>query len=129
MTRGPSEAVRTLNDEGTRGSEAVGMTVLPDGRVAVLCKRALRSIDNDGSAGRAVPRHNGDDGLGTEVSGGGVLRSRRPLRQTAPVYSATVPSPQDRWDPLTDALGNGRVSGSGAMRRPRCRAAKRRVCE
>jgi hypothetical protein len=41
VSREPSEAVRTLNDEGKRGWEAVGMTVLADGRVAVLCKRAL----------------------------------------------------------------------------------------
>ena len=41
VSRRPSEAVWTLNDEGARGWEAVGMTVLADGRVAVLCKRAL----------------------------------------------------------------------------------------
>ena len=40
-SREPSDAVRTLNDEGARGWEAVGMTVLAGGRVAVLCKRAL----------------------------------------------------------------------------------------
>ena len=40
-SREPSEAVRTLNDEGARGWEAVGMTVLADGRAAVLCKRVM----------------------------------------------------------------------------------------
>ncbi len=40
-SREPSQAVRVLNDEGARGWEAVGMTVLADGRVTVLCKRAL----------------------------------------------------------------------------------------
>jgi len=40
-SREPSEAVRTLNDDGAHGWEAVGMTVLADGRVVVLCKRAL----------------------------------------------------------------------------------------
>lgn len=40
-SRGLSDAVRTLNDDGARGWEAVGMTVLGDGRVAVLCKRPL----------------------------------------------------------------------------------------
>jgi hypothetical protein len=44
-SREPSQAVRTLNDEGARGWEAVGMTVLGDGHVAVLCKRALSDPD------------------------------------------------------------------------------------
>lgn len=34
-----SPAVATLNDEGGRGWEAVGMTVLADDTVAVLLKR------------------------------------------------------------------------------------------
>ena len=37
----PSEATRALNDEGAEGWEAVGMTVLTDGTVAVLLKRPL----------------------------------------------------------------------------------------
>lgn len=40
-SRGLSDAVRTLNNDRARGWEAVGMTVLGDGRVAVLCKRPL----------------------------------------------------------------------------------------
>jgi len=35
----PSVAVQALNDEGARGWEAVGMTVLDDLNVAVLFKR------------------------------------------------------------------------------------------
>jgi len=38
---GISAAVRALNDEGTEGWEAVGMTVLNGSAVAVLFKRAL----------------------------------------------------------------------------------------
>lgn len=34
-----SPAVRALNDEGARGWEAVGMTPLDDGSIAVLLKR------------------------------------------------------------------------------------------
>ncbi len=34
-----SEAVEVLNREGAMGWEAVGMTALGDGAVAVLCKR------------------------------------------------------------------------------------------
>ncbi|MGA2519344.1 MAG: hypothetical protein ABSG81_00815 [Acidimicrobiales bacterium] len=36
----PSAAVRALNAEGANGWEAVGMTVLSDGGVAVLMKRS-----------------------------------------------------------------------------------------
>ncbi len=36
---GASTAVRTLNEEGERGWEAVGMTTLEDGSLAVLFKR------------------------------------------------------------------------------------------
>jgi hypothetical protein len=36
---GGSPAVQALNEEGDRGWEAVGMTSLADGRVAVLLKR------------------------------------------------------------------------------------------
>ena len=36
---GASAAVHALNDEGERGWEAVGMTPLGDGRIAVLLKR------------------------------------------------------------------------------------------
>jgi hypothetical protein len=36
---GASAAVHALNDEGERGWEAVGMTPLADGRIAVLLKR------------------------------------------------------------------------------------------
>lgn len=38
-TRGQSDAVHALNREGTEGWEAVGMTALGDGHVAVLMKR------------------------------------------------------------------------------------------
>jgi len=38
-TRGGSAAVHTLDDLGGQGWEAVGMTVLADGNVAVLLKR------------------------------------------------------------------------------------------
>jgi hypothetical protein len=34
-----SPAVRTVNDEGARSWEAVGMTAMPDGAVVVLLKR------------------------------------------------------------------------------------------
>lgn len=36
---GASAAVQALNEEGERGWEAVGLTPLLDGRVAVLLKR------------------------------------------------------------------------------------------
>ena len=36
-----SVATKALNDEGAEGWEAVGMTVLTDGTVAVLLKRPL----------------------------------------------------------------------------------------
>ena len=36
---GASAAVHALNDEGERGWEAVGMTLLADGRIAALLKR------------------------------------------------------------------------------------------
>ncbi len=36
---GASAAVHALNDEGDRGWEAVGLTPLADGRIAVLLKR------------------------------------------------------------------------------------------
>ncbi len=36
---GASAAVRALNEEGERGWEAVGMTSLADGSIAVLLKR------------------------------------------------------------------------------------------
>jgi hypothetical protein len=42
-TRGHSPAVDVLNREGAAGWEAVGMTVLDDGSVAVMMKRALRT--------------------------------------------------------------------------------------
>ncbi len=38
-TQGQSEAVDILNREGATGWEAVGMSTLPDGSVAVLMKR------------------------------------------------------------------------------------------
>lgn len=37
--QGESEAVEILNREGAAGWEAVGMSTLPDGSVAVLLKR------------------------------------------------------------------------------------------
>jgi hypothetical protein len=40
---GASAAVEVLNREGTKGWEAVGMTSLSGGAVAVLCKRPARS--------------------------------------------------------------------------------------
>lgn len=39
----PSAAVQILNAEGALGWEAIGMTVLADGGVAVLLKRARQS--------------------------------------------------------------------------------------
>ncbi|MDQ1517456.1 MAG: hypothetical protein QOE80_3286 [Actinomycetota bacterium] len=36
---GASASVAALNGEGSKGWEAVGMTALPDGTVAVLLKR------------------------------------------------------------------------------------------
>jgi hypothetical protein len=39
---GASAAIHALNEEGARGWEAVGMTSLADGRVAVLFKRPRR---------------------------------------------------------------------------------------
>jgi hypothetical protein len=36
----PSAAVDALNAEGARGWEAVGMTVLPNGSIAVLLKKS-----------------------------------------------------------------------------------------
>lgn len=38
-TQGQSEAVTVLNREGNHGWEAVGMTSLEDGQVAVMMKR------------------------------------------------------------------------------------------
>jgi hypothetical protein len=38
-SRGASAAVQALDDRGQEGWEAVGMTVLADGNVAVLLKR------------------------------------------------------------------------------------------
>jgi hypothetical protein len=40
-TQGESESVAVLNAEGRRGWEAVGMTVLADGHVAVLMKHQV----------------------------------------------------------------------------------------
>ena len=40
-TRGQSDAVTVLNREGDNGWEAVGMTALGDGQVAVLMKRRV----------------------------------------------------------------------------------------
>ncbi len=39
--QGQSESVVVLNDLGTQGWEAVGLSALADGTVAVLLKRAL----------------------------------------------------------------------------------------
>ncbi len=41
-----SLAVRALNDEGALGWEAVGMSVLADGSVAVLLKRPLGAVEH-----------------------------------------------------------------------------------
>jgi hypothetical protein len=38
----PSAAVEVLNEQGAGGWEAVGMTVLPNGNVAVLLKKPKR---------------------------------------------------------------------------------------
>jgi hypothetical protein len=46
-SRQSSLAVRTLNDEGARGWEAVGMTLLDDGSIAVLLKRPTGSSTSD----------------------------------------------------------------------------------
>jgi hypothetical protein len=51
----PSAAVRALNAEGERGWEAVGMTVLTDGGVAVLLKRPLE-VDSDDADRRLLRR-------------------------------------------------------------------------
>lgn len=40
---GASESVAALNGEGARGWEAVGMTALADGTVAVLLKRPTQN--------------------------------------------------------------------------------------
>lgn len=48
-----SPAVRALNDEGARGWEAVGMTLLDDASMAVLLKR---------------PTSSGNPGTGTDSS-------------------------------------------------------------
>ncbi len=48
-----SSAVRALNDEGALGWEAVGMSVLVDGSVAVLFKRPLDAGED--SAAREEP--------------------------------------------------------------------------
>jgi hypothetical protein len=40
--QGQSDSVLALNQEGAQGWEAVGMTALGDGHVAVLMKRELR---------------------------------------------------------------------------------------
>ncbi len=40
-SRATSAPVRMLNDEGVNGWEAVGMTVLENGSVAVLLKRPI----------------------------------------------------------------------------------------
>jgi len=41
-TQGQSDSVVALNQEGGDGWEAVGMTALGDGHVAVLMKREIR---------------------------------------------------------------------------------------
>jgi hypothetical protein len=46
-SRQSSPAVRTLNEEGAHGWEAVGMTLLQDGSVAVLLKRPAASAKPD----------------------------------------------------------------------------------
>ncbi|MGD0320998.1 MAG: hypothetical protein ABSC00_05245 [Acidimicrobiales bacterium] len=52
---GPSAAVRVLNAEGELEWEAVGMTVLAEGGVAVLLKRPLEA-DNDDADRRLLRR-------------------------------------------------------------------------
>ncbi|MGD0255299.1 MAG: hypothetical protein ABSB99_07085 [Acidimicrobiales bacterium] len=51
----PSAAIQALNAEGELGWEAVGMTVLADGGVAVLLKRPLEA-DNDDADRRLLRR-------------------------------------------------------------------------
>ena len=46
-----SLAVRALNDEGALGWEAVGMSVLADGSVAVLFKRPLDAAEHTDDRG------------------------------------------------------------------------------
>jgi hypothetical protein len=46
-----SLAVRALNDEGAVGWEAVGMSVLADGSVAVLFKRPLDALEHADAPG------------------------------------------------------------------------------
>jgi len=50
-TQGHSPAVDVLNQEGKHGWEAVGMSVLADGSVAVLLKRAAIA-DHESRRGR-----------------------------------------------------------------------------
>jgi len=44
--QGRSESVVVLNREGEVGWEAVGMTAMGDGHVAVLMKRPVRRVDS-----------------------------------------------------------------------------------
>ena len=46
-SRQSSPAVRSLNEEGAHGWEAVGMTLLDDGNIAVLLKRPVASANPD----------------------------------------------------------------------------------
>jgi len=55
-----SLAVRALNDEGAVGWEAVGMSVLADGSVAVLLKRPLDAVEHVNNGG--APSARGDTG-------------------------------------------------------------------
>jgi hypothetical protein len=50
-TQGQSQAVDVLNQEGSDGWEAVGMSVLADGSVAVLLKRPA-TADHEARRGR-----------------------------------------------------------------------------
>lgn len=50
-TQGQSGAVDILNREGAAGWEAVGMSQLPDGSVAVLMKRPS-SVEHESRRGR-----------------------------------------------------------------------------
>jgi hypothetical protein len=50
-TQGQSPAVDVLNQEGSDGWEAVGMSVLADGSVAVLLKRPA-TADHEARRGR-----------------------------------------------------------------------------
>jgi hypothetical protein len=43
IAKGESEAVMALDREGRNGWEAVGMTALEDGRIAVLMKRRVEA--------------------------------------------------------------------------------------